>query len=279
MENATKALLIAAGMFFAILILSALVMAYNEISAYYAQEHEATVIEQAQKFNAKFENFHRDNIRGSDLISLMNKVIDYNATEAYFVGTDYERIRVTITLGNSILNQFKYKEDDGTQRNLYLTGTITNTTGTGVKWKDDKNLITITNTPSYLSSSLVGIGIRNISDTQLQQLTTGIGNIITNESEDWAAYDRLKRAELIKDVLGISYIMDSVTGISPPNVIRTTILPIKDVVSQYYQYMQFKRAYFNCTEMIYDTETNRVVEMNFKVKTKLVNGVEKVVFN
>lgn len=43
---------------------------------------------------------------------------------------------------------------------------------------------------------------------------------------------------------------------------------IKDIVSQYYQYTQFKRAQFECKEVKVDTGTKRVVEMNFEVKTK-----------
>lgn len=43
---------------------------------------------------------------------------------------------------------------------------------------------------------------------------------------------------------------------------------IKNIVSQYYQYTQFKRAQFECKEVKIDTETRRVVEMNFEVKIK-----------
>ena len=43
---------------------------------------------------------------------------------------------------------------------------------------------------------------------------------------------------------------------------------IKEIVSKYYQYTQFKRAQFECKEVKIDTSTKRVVEMNFQVKTK-----------
>lgn len=43
---------------------------------------------------------------------------------------------------------------------------------------------------------------------------------------------------------------------------------IKEIASKYYQYTQFKRAYFKCTEMKHDSGTGRVVEMNFEVQTK-----------
>lgn len=54
---------------------------------------------------------------------------------------------------------------------------------------------------------------------------------------------------------------------------------IKNIVSQYYQYTQFKRALFECTDVNMDNETKRVVEMNFKVKTKKQNDTEVVQFD
>jgi len=280
MENASKALLIAAGIFLAVLLISLLVGLYNQISEFYAQQHDLVEMEQTQKFNARFENYNRDDIRGSDLISLMNRVIDYNATESYFEGTGYERIKVTITLvkdGESkdeIFNQFKYETGGSTSTNQYLTKTITNTTGTGINWKDDKNLIAITNTTTNLCAKLESIGVRNPTDAQLQQLSSNISNIIIDENQDWAKSYRFKRADIIEDVLGIEVKIDPTTGKTKTES-KDIINKIKEIASQYYQYTQYKRAYFDCTEMLYDEETNRVVEIKFEVKKK--NGV--VVFN
>ena len=38
---------------------------------------------------------------------------------------------------------------------------------------------------------------------------------------------------------------------------------IKDSIRKYYEYVQFKRALFNCTEMRYDEATGRICEMSF----------------
>lgn len=280
MENASKALLIAAGIFLAVLIVSLLVVFYNQMSAFYEQEHDATVIEQAQEFNARFENYHRDSIRGSDLISLMNRVIDYNATQSYFEGTDYERIRVTINLGGTqILNQFKYDNED--YKNEYLTTEITNTKN-GDKWQNDKKLVAITNTSVDLCEKLGKLGVRNPTDAQLQQLSSNISNILVDEEADWARAYRFKRADVLQDVLGIKvgtstdcdiriYEATGKTRSDPKQIITG----VKEITSQYYQYTQFKRAYFDCTEVKYYEETNRVVEMNFNLQVK--NG--EVVFN
>lgn len=286
MENVTKALLIAGGTFLVVLILSILVVTYNNVSTYYAQKHDDTMIEQAQEFNAKFENYHRNNIRGSDLISLMNRVIDYNSSQAYQTDKSYKRIRVNITLGtDNILKQFKYETDDTTtKRNEYLKEKITNVKGIGNGSIEDKNLIAITNTPTDLSEKAQTIGINNLTDTKLQQLSSNIANIIVDEDDvkdSMSAYRRFKRAELLSNILGlkVGYTadcdirIDKTTG---KTVVGGNIISdIKNIASQYYQYMQFKRAYFDCTEVKYDEDTNRVVEMNFKLQVKN----EKVVFN
>ena len=46
MENVTKALLIAAGILFAVLILSLLAMFGGQLSGYYAEQHNSKIIEQ-----------------------------------------------------------------------------------------------------------------------------------------------------------------------------------------------------------------------------------------
>ena len=80
MENITKALLIAGGVLFAILILTLLVIFHNQLSAYYTEQHDAKMVEQVTEFNNKFDNYNGQTIRGNELISVMNKVVDYNRT-------------------------------------------------------------------------------------------------------------------------------------------------------------------------------------------------------
>lgn len=277
MENASKALIIAAGIFIAILLISMVVLFYSRISTYYQQQHEFTVIEQATKFNAQFEAYNKDNIRGNELISFMNKIIDYNSTESYFEGKDnYKRICVTINLkDNDTLNQFKY--DPSYKTTINLTKTITNTekkSASSQEWEDDKNLIAITNTSSHLCNEYSQY---NLNDTKLQQLASNISNIFADEKDisSMSVYNRYKRIELLKEVIGLNvgyetgknyqirYDRDTVITESGQDIIED----MKEIASQYYQYTQFKRACFSCQEMIYDLDTNRVVKIVFDVKT------------
>ena len=57
MENATKALLIAAGVLIGIIILSMLLLGYNQISNYYQQQSDNLSLRQIVELNKKFTNY------------------------------------------------------------------------------------------------------------------------------------------------------------------------------------------------------------------------------
>ena len=66
MENATKALLIAAGVLIGIIILSMLLLGYNQISNYYQQQSDNLSLKQIVELNKKFTNYDGKTIRGND---------------------------------------------------------------------------------------------------------------------------------------------------------------------------------------------------------------------
>lgn len=277
MENASKALLIAAGIFLAIMLVSLLVIGYNRISEYYNLKTEKQVEEQIDKFNKQFQGYNKKDLRGSELISLMNKVIDYNTRQAYL--ENYERIKVTITIGeNNIIEQFMYNTSD----TKIIQNVITNTGTDGNNYEKDNELIKITNTPTDLIAVAETAGINNVTDAQLKKLAMEISYILIDEitESNFENENRRIRAQIIKNVLkiDISTLSDGTyrTQGSDINKINT----IKEIVRKYYQYTQFKRAKFECTEMKFDTNTGRVEEINFKVQTKKQkNGKEIVQFD
>ena len=277
MENITKALLIASGVLISIMVLGLIIMLWDQISAYYTAQHEATMVQQNIEFNNKFENYNRKSIRGTDIISLMNRVIDYNLNEAYLDGTGAEPIAVTIEIGEENLKQFKYQEGDYTNWNTneFLLPRITNKIGEVVSAQNDKKLIAITSTVQTLSEYM---GM-NITDSQFQLLSANISNILLNAQDEssnsvYSQSKREKRAEVLKKI-GIDIEFDD--NFKPKS--QTQMEKIKSITSRYYQYMQFKRAYFDCTEMRHDTGTGRIAEMYFKVQTKDFGGNTVVVFN
>ncbi len=78
MENASKALLMAAGMLIALVIISALLLMFNNLSNYQQAGTQNIRESQVVDFNNQFETYNRNNVRGSDLYSLLNRVTDYN---------------------------------------------------------------------------------------------------------------------------------------------------------------------------------------------------------
>ena len=84
--------------------------------------------------------------------------------------------------------------------------------------------------------------------------------------DEYKERDLNKRTQLLKEILGIS----------ENKINSSTIDYIKKATCKYYELTQFKRAYFDCTEMTYDKSTGRINNMVFKIETD-ANG--KIIFN
>lgn len=278
MENATKALLIAAGILFAVMIMSLLLVGYNQISSYYSAQHEEQQIKQLADYNKIFQNYNRKKIRGNEMISLMNRVIDYNERQAYDESKQYPRMRVTIKLGANVWQQFTYKPANKTNINdtifknvLNGDGDITNVSNSSSNKTNDKTLVQITNVAEDLKNKYPSL---NLTKDKLQKLSSNISNIMIKEdtegidnkdisqltpAQETERSNRKKRLDLLKDILGIS-----------ESVIKSNMGNIKDATCKYYELTQFKRAYFDCYTMNYDKSTGRINEMVFIVK--ITNG-------
>ena len=99
MENASKALIMAGGMLLAILIVSLLVYAWSLFSKYQSSQDDLTDIEDTAKFNEQFTNYQRDNVKGYDILSLANKVTDYNYRKSKSDRTNDENyVPITIVI-------------------------------------------------------------------------------------------------------------------------------------------------------------------------------------
>ena len=88
MENATKALMMAGGVLLALLVISLLVYAWGSFSDYYDNQSSLSDIEDLTEFNLQFTNYDRDDVMGYEIISLMNKVVDYNNTSSTLDAAD-----------------------------------------------------------------------------------------------------------------------------------------------------------------------------------------------
>ena len=96
MENAAKALQIAGGVLISLLIIGALVYGYQQLSTLEQTREDAEGIAQAADFNRNYEVYNRSGLSGSELLSLANKMEDYNIKQAEEQG--YQEISMTVTL-------------------------------------------------------------------------------------------------------------------------------------------------------------------------------------
>ena len=78
MENAAKALQIAAGVLLAVMILSLAVYFFSTISAWPTQEDDMESAEQLAKFNMEYEVYDKSLMYGVDVISCLNKAKSNN---------------------------------------------------------------------------------------------------------------------------------------------------------------------------------------------------------
>lgn len=117
MENAAKALQFAAGVLITLLIISALVYAYSRLSEIKQIEQDNERDEQSADFNLQYEVYNRSGVYGSELLSLANKIEDYNIKEADAQG--YQELTISITLtppiGAQIYTNTTYDADSITQ--------------------------------------------------------------------------------------------------------------------------------------------------------------------
>ena len=113
MENASKALLMAGGILIALLVISALILMFNQIGDYGKSQEEMKRNSQLVEFNKDFERYlENKGITGADVISLFNKVNDYNhKTVNVSDGEDAEKtLDYTIKIKLTVYGLDKFNE-------------------------------------------------------------------------------------------------------------------------------------------------------------------------
>ena len=117
MENATKALIIAGSVLLSIIVLSIFMLMVNSLTEYQQAQTQMGQTQDVISFNNQFQGYMRDDITGTDVLSVINKVLYYNRTKAIDAigiedagnGYVYEPIKLVI-------------EMDGKQGNLAMDG-------------------------------------------------------------------------------------------------------------------------------------------------------------
>ena len=252
MENASKALIMAGSVLIGLMILGALILTFSNLNAYQEtnvrNERSAQVVE----FNNQYETYNRTDVRGSDLYSLLNRATDYNERKSV-VGTEgkeiaYEPITIVIDFAGK-LSDIAPPEGENRliTKNQYIISGTTN------EFEDSISSEIDSLESEYGTSSL----------TNLTSALTKIFIDTNDQAEQMLAVERFNSASKKKKV-------SAWREIAPGSQIRQDVY-------KYYEYVQFKRAYFDCTSIerqgesgvTYNTKTGRIVKMEFKYNGKM----------
>lgn len=248
MENITKALLIVGGMLIVIMVLTLAVTVVNQISTYYKAQHDSTMVEQITEFNSKFDNYSGQTIRGNELLSIINRIVDYNNLYSEMEG--YEKITFSAYL--------KTREEDLT----YNGHSSANFKGIPNKINND-NMNYISEATSEIIGNLsreLGNGW-TVNETILQRLSAEVSNL-----EDLGRYTSDEKSEAhnayrIERIRKIFNLSDNIKD----EVIEKKISAIQNAAYDYYQIMMFKSALFKCTGVSHNQVNGRVNGISFEV--------------
>ena len=272
MENATKALLISAGILIAIILLSALVLGYNQISTYYKEQSSTIDVKQMVELNKKFTNYENRTIRGNEMLSVINMVVDYNNWVDENPNQGYQKIKLNISFEG--ISDYKNFHIIDNNINYLIPTELQNNCITNAK------LDIFSSRVASLLESLSNNGlITNQSvknEKTLQLLSSNVHNIndwLTKEKNPTSNYynteaDYLKIADLLDSILKTE--IKSSSNNDKTKIIQTLknkksdIEKIRTISAQYYEITQFKRAYFSCEEIKLNS-SGKVNEMNFKI--------------
>ena len=230
MENASKALIMAGSVLLALIVIGAFILMLTNLNDY--QEKNDTTLQQQQivEFNNQFSTYDRTGLRGTDMLSLMNRIIDYNSRKTT-EDIGFQKMKITIKgLDSNILQSLRYE----TSGNNLLIKKNTYT---------QDNLSEIVTKPQELE--------RKYQKKYITQLVSNISKFmdIYNSS--------LSINQKIQEINEKKWLPKSVTTYGSLDSVKNDILI-------YYEYSQFKRTYFDSTgETKYDRNTGRIIEMNF----------------
>jgi len=279
LENASKALIIAGGILIAILLISLFLYAWNIFSEYQNSKNSLEAIQNTSKFNEEFTQYDRNDVQGYELLSLINKVVDYNERKSLDTinGNDnlYAYITLTINMGDESKRK-KFAFDDKNQlitKNVYEETDLTKVTGTSrpsfKKSIEDyvhSNLLTEFGN-SEESASKIAKSIRSIFLTETEisnkanrknisteavktEMVARFNSLLPNSA---TKLNRESESDVNKLVL-----TENRSGTIQPNALYKK-------VCAYYEYMQFKRGVFECKSIGYDANnTGRVNSILFE---------------
>ena len=229
MENASKALIMAGGILIALLVIGALVLMFNQLSYYQRTETDSEKTQQLADFNKEYLKYTYDDIKGYELISLVNKVIDYNIKEEFGNSVDYTK-KITV-----VINMKEFKSKYGVKN---ITSLFT------------KDTYTINNSNTIFSADL-----NNFRSMENTYTLSAMNKLSAN-------YDTLKQAKAENQNSYETKIKEIVGKVVKNNSGNTLSLT---EVEQYREYSEFKSSTFKPGNVEYHNN-GQVKQLSFEFK-------------
>ena len=262
MENASKALLIAGGILMAMLTVSLLLFAWGKFSDFYKKDDDLD-IKNITEFNLQFTGYDRDDVYGYELLSLTNKVADYNTRYSTATGSKsseaYSPIELTIIMNPTyVKNKLAWRDNTKIFLNQkYITSgidkgfqdIINNMTTLENKY-GKQNLQNLCKAIDGIFEGSGGSPITDINDKKNAVLK--FNNITTNNSNILDIY------ESIKEDYKNGYVEQAYSKINSNGFAEAS--------KKYYEFTQFKKAKFksDSSYIQYDQDTGRIKQMKFE---------------
>ena len=281
MENASKALLIAGAILIVIILIGIILIVKNNVADYYASEEQLKATEDKAKFNEQFSRFNRNDVQGYELISLVNKVVDYNERVSEVGNNDVKakKITVKIKLCESLPNPKITSRDTTSTKVFQLTydNELRLFKSSSVIQSDNNNT---------LKDILNEIKAIEEREKNIAVLTKKISSIFVTTSKQNGVYikseqerqNMMTAISTINSALGVKKytIPQNATWDNVYNEFKKFAKPTSDEeklrkqsIYEYYEFTQFKKAKFKCTKLHYDEQTGKVDELDFEFTGKI----------
>lgn len=243
MENATKALVMAGGVLIALMVIGALMLMADSITAYQKTDIESTRTSQAVEFNNQYETYNRLDVRGNELYSLLNRARDYNQRQT---ASGYTPIEIVFSFAG------KLDEFESPAGNNLITKDTYKLTGTSSEFDSIMQTVTTiegkygADSLTNLITAMTSIFIEDTASVQERNVALDTFNLNSSKvkARNW---NEIKEGSTIRSE-----------------------------VYKYREYVLFKRAYFDCTSLTrngesgvtYDEKNGRIIKMEFKFNGK-----------
>ena len=197
MENASKALMFAGTILITLMVISAVVFMYRDLTSVKRQESENQKVEEIAEFNKSFESYEKD-LKGAQIFSLANKITDYNIKYVDNMNEGYEKITLTVN-----------KKNDGQRTADYYTDLQEKVDKIMNTYKSSNYLEAMYNAKNIDPNSDDDVkdqAKQTLSDLENKLGSSKYNEALKNVNNNWITYDKYKQIKNKKfKSTGITY--------------------------------------------------------------------------